>query len=173
MNMSKLPILKILTSILFYVSMIAMIFSIPFVLILSIMPERVPFKFSVKEAEEVAKVDAELIIYIIALVISCGFFTYALYLFRKVLELFSKKIIFDTRIITNLNQCGSAILIGYFISIVSEFIYTAIATQKVNITLNFGLGGSIATICLGLFFIVLGEVFQKAKNIKEENDLTV
>jgi hypothetical protein len=132
------------------------------------MPERVPFKFTIKGVEEGAKVNAELILYIIALVIAFGFFTYALYLFKKVLDLFSKKILFDTRVITNLDQCGKAILIGYIIGLAAEISYRLITSNVINISLDLGLTASIAIISLGLFFIVLAEVFLMAKNLKEE-----
>lgn len=171
--MSKLPLLKTLASILFFISMIGMFFSIPFLFILSVMPDRVPFKFAVKGVEEGAKVNAELILYILALIIGYGFFTYALYLFRKILDLFSKKIIFDRRVVISLHQCGNSILIGYFICIGAEFLYKILTRQEIEIKLNFGLDGSIAIISLALFFIVLAEVFHKAKKLQEENDLTV
>lgn len=171
--MNKLPILKALVSFMFYVSMIIMLFSVPFIVILSVMPERVPFKFTIKGLKQAATVDAELIIYIIAIVIGYAFFTYALYLFKRILDLFSKKTLFDNRTITYLDQCGKAVLVGYFICIGSEFLYKMVVGQEIEISLNFGPNGSIAVICLGLFFIVLSEVFQKAKKLKEENDLTV
>lgn len=169
--MSKLPLLKTLVSILFYVSMIGMLFSVPFILILSVMPDKVPF--AINEAGQASQVDAELVLYLIALIVGGGFFTYALYLFRKVLDLFSKKTLFDERTITSLDQCGKAILIGYFICIGAEFLYKMVVGKEIEISLNFGLNGSIAVISLGLFFMVLSEVFLKAKKIKEENDLTV
>lgn len=152
-----------------------MIFSVPFILILSVMPERIPpgLTFKINGIETISKIDGLAILYIIALVVGFGFFTYALHLFRKTLDFFSKKIIFDTRVITSLNQCGKAILTGYFICIGAEFLYKMITHQMIEFKLNFSLDGTIAIISLGLFFIVLAEVFQMAKKIKEENDLTV
>jgi hypothetical protein len=43
---------------------------------------------------------------------------------------------------------------------------------KNNISLSLGLNPFIMLFSLGLFFLVLSEVFTIAKSIKEENDLT-
>jgi hypothetical protein len=42
-----------------------------------------------------------------------------------------------------------------------------------KISLEFGLNQHIVIICLGLFFIILSEIFQIAKTAKQENDLTI
>ena len=39
--------------------------------------------------------------------------------------------------------------------------------------INLGLTPYLILICLGLFFMVLSEVFKVAKHAKEENELTV
>ena len=49
--------------------------------------------------------------------------------------------------------------------------YTTYYQQKVSLEL--GLNQHIIIICLGLFFMVLSEIFKIAKNAKQENDLTI
>jgi hypothetical protein len=44
---------------------------------------------------------------------------------------------------------------------------------KQEISLEFGLNTHLTLICLGLFFMVLSEVFKIAKTAKQENDLTI
>jgi hypothetical protein len=167
--MKKLALLKTLTSVFFYLSVVLMFFTVPFVFIWAIMPERVPFVVNGKPMSEAG---IETMILAVFIFISCGFFVYAAYLFKKILELFQKKKIFDDTVIKHLDQTGKAILIGYVIYALSAFFYTTLVENTISLELNVTLD-SLFIVGLGLFFIVLSEVFLMAKNIKEENDLTV
>lgn len=171
--MARLSFLKTIVSVLFYISMVIMAFSIPFIIILAIAPEQVPSDITIKIAGEQPKVNAELILYLVAVAVACGFHTYALYLFRKILGFFEKKMLFESSVITALDQCGKAILIGYAIGIAAEVFYKLLTRDGIEIGLDIGLKESVVTVSLGLFFMVLSEVFLKAKKIKDENDLTV
>jgi hypothetical protein len=167
--MRKLPLLKSFASILFALSMIVLFFAVPFIILWLFMPERVPFKL---DGEPMTTVTAELVILLISLVIGLGFFAYALYLFKTNLGLFEKKKIFDATVIKNFAQMGKAILLGYLFCAVPVTLYKILAKNATEIDFEFILD-SLFIAGLGLFFIVLSEVFQMAKNIKEENDLTV
>lgn len=167
--MSKLPLLKTFASILFALSMIVLFFAVPFIILWLFMPERVPFKL---DGEPMTTVTAELVILLISLVIGLGFFTYALYLFKTNLGLFEKKKIFDVTVIKNFAQIGKAILLGYLFCAMPITLYKILAKNATEIDFEFIID-SLFIAGLGLFFIVLSEVFQMAKNIKEENDLTV
>lgn len=171
--MARLSFLKTLVSILFYLSMVIMIFSIPFLLILAVAPDQVPADITLKIAGEQPMVNTELILYLLAVIIASGFYTYALFLFRKILGFFEKSILFDNRVITSLDQCGKAILIGYAIGLTAEVFYKLLTEKPISVNVDVGLSESIVTISLGLFFMVLSEVFLRAKKIKDENDLTV
>lgn len=166
--MSKLPLLKSFASILFALSMIVLFFAVPFIILWLFMPERVPFKL---DGEPMTTVTAELVIVLISLVIGLGFFAYALYLFKTNLGLFEKKKIFDATVIKNFAQMGKAILLGYLFCAVSVTLYKILAKNATEIDFEFIID-SLFIVGLGLFFIVLSEVFQMAKNIKEENNLT-
>jgi hypothetical protein len=167
--MRKLPLLKSFASILFALSMIVLFFAVPFIILWLFMPERVPFKL---DGEPMTTVTAELVILLISLVIGLGFFAYALYLFKTNLGLFEKKKIFDATVIKNFAQMGKAILLGYLFCAVPVTLYKILAKNATEIDFEFIID-SLFIAGLGLFFIVLSEVFQMAKNIKEENDLTV
>lgn len=167
--MSKLPLLKSFASILFALSMIVLFFAVPFIILWLFMPERVPFKL---DGEPMTTVTAELVIVLISLVIGLGFFAYALYLFKTNLGLFEKKKIFDATVIKNFAQMGKAILLGYLFCAVPVTLYKILAKNATEIDFEFIID-SLFIVGLGLFFIVLSEVFQMAKNIKEENNLTV
>lgn len=166
--MSKLPLLKSFASILFALSMIVLFFAVPFIILWLFMPERVPFKL---DGEPMTTVTAELVIVLISLVIGLVFFAYALYLFKTNLGLFEKKKIFDATVIKNFAQMGKAILLGYLFCAVPVTLYKILAKNATEIDFEFIID-SLFIVGLGLFFIVLSEVFQMAKNIKEENNLT-
>lgn len=168
--MKRLALLKTLTSILFVLSLISMFFAVPFILVIAVMPGRIPFKINGTVAESVG---AETVLYLLALVAGFAFFIYAIYLFKKILGLFEKKRIFHEDVIKLFDQTGKAILIGYAICAVASFFYTTLVENILEIGLDTGIDSSIVTIGLGLFFLVLSDVFLMAKNIKEENDLTV
>ncbi|WP_051200348.1 DUF2975 domain-containing protein [Flavobacterium subsaxonicum] len=167
--MKNLSLLKTLTKILFVLCLIGIFFYVPFILMVAVFPESVPVKIN---GEAATTTTVETLILMLALGIGFAFFTYALYLFKNVLELFQKKKIFHDDVIKNFNQIGKAIIIGYFIMVLSYVGYCLAAQKLIEISAE-GFNQSILTVGLGLFFMVLSEVFLMAKNIKEENDLTV
>ncbi|AXG73804.1 DUF2975 domain-containing protein [Flavobacterium arcticum] len=167
--MRKLSTLKTIADILFVLTMIGAVIGLPFILMLAVMPEQVPFTLN----ENLESIGGwELIIILLIVYLGALFFVYALYLFRKTLDLFRKRIIFDNRVIKNFDQIGKAILIGYFI-IFTMYVFTWFTDNTHEIKFNIGWNNTLFTIGLGLFFIVLSEVFQMGKNLKEENEQTI
>lgn len=53
---------------------------------------------------------------------------------------------------------------------ITKFIFEALFNEKLK---SFDLFDFILAIGIGLFLILLSQVFQKAKNLKDENELTV
>lgn len=94
---------------------------------------------------------------------------YGLFLFRKLLRLFQLRIIFSEEVVYLLKKLGfvitSAALLGGIPNFVSELL-------EKTISLSLGLNPFVMLFSLGLFFLVLSEVFVIAKHLKEENDLT-
>jgi len=103
------------------------------------------------------------------LVFSALLIIYALFLFRKLLRLFQLKIIFDLKIVTLLKRIGLVVILSALLGGFPNFILEIV---KNNISLSLGLNPFVLLFSLGLFFLVLSEVFTIAKKIKEENDLT-
>ena len=168
--MRRLTILRTLTHILYVLSLLSLFFAVPFVLVMAFMPERIPFKIGDLQA---GAYGAETIIYLLASIAGLAFDVYALYMFKKLLRFFTKKVIFHAEVISLLDQIGKAILIGYAIVFAADFLYTTLVENKIEMELVSGLDSAIVTIGLGLFFLVLSDVCLMAKNIKDENDLTV
>ena len=168
--MSRIPLLKTLVSILFIMALIAFFFTVPFIIMLWVMPESIPLGLTIEWLEKGEKIDFEAILYLLALMTAYAFFTYALYLLRKILDLFAKRILFDIRTISALDQAGKAIITGCIIDLAATFIYRMVTSDIVEIKPSIGINSTIVTICLGLFFMVLSEVLLMAKKLKDEND---
>jgi len=169
--MKRLPILQVLINILFILSLIVVFFGLPFIIAVAFLPGHIPFKINDKP---VTDIDTEVILLMCLLYAGYCFFTYAIYLLKQTLFLFSKKVIFDDRVIKFLDQTGKAFLIASVLWIIPPFVFRTISQGHVEAGLGFsGFDSGLFTISLGLFFIVLSEVFLIAKNIKEENDLTL
>jgi hypothetical protein len=106
------------------------------------------------------------------LFIALGFVTiYCIYLFRTTLRYFQKVKPFHIDVIDNFYK------IGYLLSGIgiasSVLFFLAQLVFKNEFKIHLGLSPYIMLICLGLFFMVLSEVFKVAKHAKEENELTV
>ena len=95
----------------------------------------------------------------------------ALYFFRKVLTNFIRVRIFEEVVISSFKKIGNLLTFSGFISLIISIIGKIYFEQKVS--LEFGLNQHLVIICLGLFFLVLSEIFKIAKNAKQENDLTI
>jgi len=96
---------------------------------------------------------------------------YSLHLFRKSLAYFLKAKIFDTVVIHLFRKIGNLLLLSGVISVTLSIISSLYFESKM--TLEFGLNSHLITIGLGLFFMVLSEIFQIAKTTEQENNLTI
>lgn len=103
------------------------------------------------------------------LIISASLIIYGLFLFRKLLRLFQLRIIFDLEIVSLMKRLGFVIILSALLGGIPNFILELV---KNKISLSLGLNPFVLLFSLGLFFLVLSEVFTIAKSIKEENDLT-
>jgi hypothetical protein len=166
--MKKLVILKSLTTLFYISSIIGLIVGVPFVIIMLFMPGEIPFDIKGSPA---AATDLHTLLSVTALFVGLPFFTYALYLFKKVLDLFGKNKIFNDDVIKYLSRIGKSIIIGYFIMALPYMIYGSFIDNELTVQLSPREAGLV--IVAGLFFMVLSEVFSIAKNIKQENDLTI
>jgi len=161
--MKGLSVLKTLITFLFALCVVTIFFGVPFILVLAVMPGQIPFDINGKPATQLG---IETISLIIAFVIGISFLTYALYHFRKLLALFEKKKIFHDDVIKNLIRIGYSILIGCIQSSLTLLMFTDLI--KGSSMVIFIIYSAFA-ICLGLFFMVLSDLFASAKKSKEEN----
>lgn len=96
---------------------------------------------------------------------------YSLYLFRKSLRYFLNAKIFDAFVINSFRKIGNVLIISGIISFITSIVGAIYFKQK--FTLELGLNSNLILIGLGLFFMILSEVFNIAKSAKQENDLTI
>jgi len=99
-----------------------------------------------------------------------GLTLYILFNFKKLLGNFKEKLIFEIETCILLNRIGRLLIYSSFIYILAEMI---LRLSKNDIYIDFGFGPFLYLVSLGLFFIVLAEVFKMGKQLKEENELTI
>lgn len=151
---------------------ITMLITIPFLLFFIVMvlidsePLDVPIKVNGTILEVV---DLRTKVLFGFLCISASLIIYGLFLYRKLLRLFQLKIIFDLEIVSLMKRLGFVIILSALLGGIPNFILEIV---KNNISLSLGLNPFVLLFSLGLFFLVLSEVFVIAKHLKEENDLT-
>ena len=96
------------------------------------------------------------------LLLSYGFLIYSLYLFKKTLRYFLQLKIFDNYIIISFHKIGVLLTIWGMLTSILTFFSRLYFKQK--IVFSIGLNEHIVVLCLGLFFMILSEVFKIAKN---------
>ena len=170
--MRKLNILKTVLDIFWVFSAITLIFILiyfPFYLFNSDM--NIPIK--IKGQEITSKSNLSKIILLVN-IISGLFYVYAIYLLRKVVSLFQKREIFIDEVVKSFDLIGKLIIASSIISSLSMFYYKASEKDHFDYTLDLRSNNSILiSIVLGLFFMVISEIFKIAKNMKEESELTI
>lgn len=169
--MRRLPVLKTLIQLLFILCMIAIFFGVPFLLIVIIMPTKVPFNFN---GHSLNAGHFEVAFLVATILAGHCLFTYGIYLLKKTLALFEKKRFFDAGVITFFDQSGKAFIAAGMLWIVPPFFYRLLAENTLEISAEFsGISLPFFVLCFGFFLMVLSEIFLVAKTMKEENDLTV
>jgi Na+-driven multidrug efflux pump len=96
---------------------------------------------------------------------------YCFYLFRKTLRYFQQVKPFDKDVIANFYKIGWLLSIVGSIGSIGFFLGHILLQHQIK--LNLGFSPYLTIICLGLFFMVLSELFKVAKKAKEENELTI
>lgn len=119
---------------------------------------------------EVNVIDLKTKIMLIFMMLSALILVYCIFLFRRILLSFQKAKIFEIEVIKNFYTIGFLLIIAALASGIPAF-FIKIVNKKVN--LEIGINPFIVLFSLGLFFMVLSEVFTIAKKQKEENELTI
>ncbi len=167
--MKKLNLLKTIVD---YVWLLSVIFY-PFIILFGVMITIDKDSFDIPITIGSSTIDAATTSGKIALgvvILNFGVLLVALWYFKKLLQNFQKRQIFDAINCSVLNKIGTFIIIGALLYLVSD-LCSKFAKHQIGIEL--GYGPFLYLLALGLFFKVLSEVFKMAQNLKEENELTI
>jgi len=101
-------------------------------------------------------------------------FIFSLYVFKKIISSLFKSPLFTEFQISSLKLLGQLIIILVIIKTVFIIFSNMIFGESELVGIHiFSFDSKLMAICMGLFFIYLSYVFRRAKELKEENDLTV
>lgn len=167
-KMRKLYILRAIVNYLWIISMIAipvLAISIPGIFFI----EKLDLDFNLN-GNTVKIIDIPTKIFFVIYAIAYLFFIYVIYLFKKIIRDFLRTKVFSDLVIKNLHKIGLILTIVGLVLIITSFFYRL---NNREFQIDLGIGNNIITICFGLFFMVLSEIFKISKNLKQENDLTI
>lgn len=120
---------------------------------------------------EIIAIDLPSKIVMTFVLLSFIFLFYNVFLFRKMLRYFQKLKIFDVYVINALNKMGVLFILSGFLSGIPTFLYRLFYLKTFK--LEIGFSPFLLIVSLGLFLMVLSEVFKIAKRAKEDNELTI
>ena len=132
----------------------------------------IPLHINGKEVTDFTNITVGLLIsqFLVAVLI-----LYTIYLLRKLIRNFFKGKLFTTFQIASLKVIGQLIIVAILAQALLDFIGRIYLQKKGSLGIGFDLnyGSFWFVLSIGLFFIFLSKVFQNAKDLKEENELTV
>lgn len=125
--------------------------------------------------EKIETFTVSVFIVILLGVLNSCLYIFIIYVLRKLIKSFFSDILFTRFQINALNLTGQLIILATFVSPLINFVSTLILKNRARMGLEIELSMNSFwfTMAIGLFFILLSKVFENAKRIKEENDLTV
>ena len=167
--MRKLNFLKAIIDFTWIMSMITVPVAVCFVGILFYTNESFGMPLYIN-GNKISMIESKDKIIVVLLLCSYLLLLYGLFLFKRILFAFQRRRVFHEENCLNFNKIGIILIISALISGIPMFLYKFY--QK-EFELEFGLNGFILMIALGLFFMILSELFQIAKKQKEENELTI
>ncbi len=124
---------------------------------------------------EIITFDTPSTILISVKMIIAGLFICTIYILRKLVRNFFKGRLFTPFQIASLKIIGQLIILITILQGIVNFITPIIIEGEgtVGIKIDFSFGSFWFILAIGLFFTFLSKVFENAKNLKEENELTV
>lgn len=99
-------------------------------------------------------------------------YVYVIFQLKKMIDLFIKRLLFDDEVIKKLNIIGKIFIIVVLLTNIPTLFYSMYFSENIEININYS-DSILFNVAIGLFFMILSEVFKIAKNLKEENELTV
>ncbi|MBO6605546.1 DUF2975 domain-containing protein [Psychroserpens sp.] len=169
--MKKLIVLKSLVDYTWIISCIPLLVALPVIVVWMFFDTKLIEKLNLVSSESTSTELVYAMFYVILLSVLVYIGIYCFYLFRKTLRYFQRSKPFHHDVIQNFNKIGKLLNVIGIVGCLGIFLGQFILTDSVSIT--FGFSPYVMIICLGLFFMVLSELFKGAKVAKEENELTI
>lgn len=110
-------------------------------------------------------------VFVVFMLISFLLMLYCVHLFRRMLRYFQKLKIFDEYVINALNKMGLLSTISAFLTGIPTFFYRLLYLSEFKLSIGFS--PFLLMLSLGLFLMVLSEIFKIAKRAKEDSELTI
>jgi hypothetical protein len=114
--------------------------------------------------------------YVVALLMAIGYglFIYAIYELKKLITLFVRKEFFTDLSVKSLKIIGVSMLASSLLVTIPAYTYGVLNDATIHLKMNTIKPQSMAfSIIISLFFIILSYIFNEAKIMKEENELTI
>ena len=108
-----------------------------------------------------------------AYILSLWLMVYVVYLLRETITALRSGAIFTNVVVRNFKRCGICTLLWIFTSELDLIFYSFFADKRFTQDMKVNYGLIFFGLIIGLFFIVLSEIFKKAQYLKEENELTI
>lgn len=124
---------------------------------------------------EITELSTSIIILILGEFLVAALFIYTIYILRKLIRNFFKGKLFTVYQIASLKLIGYLIILSTLCQGIINFLAPILLTQRAEfrVELDLKFGSFWFILAIGLFFTFLSKVFENAKNLKEENELTV
>ncbi|MDY0089154.1 MAG: DUF2975 domain-containing protein [Flavobacteriaceae bacterium] len=170
--MRKIFILRSILHFMLFFLIMGAIGLIIFVPIILFVPDAdIPVKIK-GVAVEINNIGAKILL--VVSVIAYLLYVYAVFLLKKTISLFIERKIFDNQVIKNLNNIGKLFITVALMMSVPLFLYQVLYTRHIEMELtSYYTDSMLFNVAIGLFFMILSEVFKMAGNLKEENELTI
>lgn len=167
--MKKLNILKTLLNLFWLFTLMTIV---PLIIIIPMLLFNSEMNLDVNIKGQILKTTDHFTKMVIVLnVISILLFLYGIYQLRKVIIQFQKKQLFNNEIVERLNLTGKLIIISTILENVSFFIYNYFKKLPSENSININIFDSfLLSLIIGLFLIVISEIFKIAYNIKTESE---
>lgn len=162
--MTKLSLLRAFSKILFAIFLVFLVLMPGFSIMRYAMPHSIP------DSITIGNLAGSHTAWLLGLLLKGCITIYTIYMFREILESFSKKIFFDDMVIKYFDRIGKCLLCLLLLEELPTLI-TSIYNCKLNLSIPPLY--ILFILIVSLFFMVLSEVFKTAKNLREENDLTI
>lgn len=130
-------------------------------------------KFTI-QGNKIETIDLGTSVLIIVGLIGYGFFIYAILKLKKLVGLFVEKKYFLDDSIQTLKTIGQCFLASTLIINLSLIFYNIFSVSNNELKIGtLSPDSMLFSIVISLFFIILSYIFKEAKNLKEENELTI